>query len=314
MVITIDGHRSVGNDTRDERAVVKERAGLRTRVEFVPNYTRRRARAKGAGRVELASAGGAIPPRPVAVAAASFGTQDSMEVVIEDDDRTVIPDPLDAPWRHICALRITSNTGKHYVGTGWLIGPRTLVTAGHCVYLHDEGGWPTSIAVIPALNGNLQPYGAAVATRFRTTDGWKAHREAGFDYGAILLDDDAFATAGAFGFASLPDEALASTDANIAGYPADLDHATRQYFHSRRITSSSPTRLFYEIDTFGGQSGSPIWFNIDNRRIAVGIHTTGSSTSNSGTRITDEVFQNLRAWRETARPELQPQRREGARA
>jgi hypothetical protein len=34
---------------------------------------------------------------------------------------------------------------------------------------------------------------------------------------------------------SLAGDQITSTDANLAGYPADLDGASRQYFHARRI-------------------------------------------------------------------------------
>jgi glutamyl endopeptidase len=57
------------------------------------------------------------------------------------------------------------------------------------------------------------------------------------------------------------------------------------------------TRLIYDIDTFGGQSGSPIWQQTaEAGLIAVGIHTTGGVSSNSGTRITADVLGNLVKW------------------
>jgi len=270
---------------------------VRSRVEPVANYTRRIVPTRVRPGL-LAEVGGAAPGAPaVSASVASFGTAALLEVVIDDDDRTVVPDPLELPWRHICALRIVSQSGKEYVGTGWFIGPKTLMTAGHCVYLHDDGGWPRSIKVVPALNGSVEPYGEGVATRFQATEGWTKKQDTNYDYGAILLDQPLGRDAGWFSFAVLDDGDLEKNDANIAGYPYDLDHATRQYFHARRISSLSPQKLFYDIDTFGGQSGSPIWFNLDNgQRVAVGVHTTGSSTSNSGTRIIQEIYTNMKSW------------------
>lgn len=230
----------------------------------------------------------------------SIGGRAMIESVIGTDDRELVPDTTVSPWRRNCALRITSKSGQMYVGTGWFIGTRTVMTAGHCVYLHDDGGWPNSIEVIPGLDGSSRPYGSQTSTRFRSVDGWIKEQSSESDYGAILLDDEMGSTTGWFAFASLTDEELLAVDANISGYPADKDNATRQYFHARRILSLTPTRLQYDIDTYGGQSGSCIWLNVRGERIAVGIHTTGGSRGNSGTRINKEVFDNMKIWKNHA--------------
>ena len=66
---------------------------------------------------------------------------EAMEVIIGTDDRLRINDTTKAPWRRHCVLRIEFPSGKVYRGTGFFIGERTLATAGHCVYLHEQGGW-----------------------------------------------------------------------------------------------------------------------------------------------------------------------------
>jgi hypothetical protein len=99
------------------------------------------------------------PPEAVLdVAVASFGETNVLEAIIGSDDRVRVADNLMIanPWRQICALRIRSKTGKMYVGTGWFIAPRVLATAGHCVFLQNEGGWAQSIDVIPAKAGSSE--------------------------------------------------------------------------------------------------------------------------------------------------------------
>lgn len=56
-----------------------------------------------------------------------------------------------------------------------------------------------------------------------------------------------------------------------------------------KITDDSNYRLNYKIDTYGGQSGSPI-YQPSNYRV-VGIHTTGNSSTNSGVKVSDRLFQ-----------------------
>ena len=68
-----------------------------------------------------------------------------------------------------------------------------------------------------------------------------------------------FAACGAFGFAAASDGLLGRTALNLAGYPADRDDASRPYFHGRFARSVDAHFIQYEIDTWGGQSGAPVW-------------------------------------------------------
>lgn len=233
-------------------------------------------------------------------AAASFGGTDILEVVIGNDDRVRVADKLMKanPWRQICALRIRSKTNRTYVGTGWFIAPRVLATAGHCVFMQNEGGWAQEIEVIPGKAGESAVCGKITAKKFRAVDGWVAGQNRDFDYGVIVLPDGAIGTkVGNFAVRSLDDASLKGMDAKISGYPADRDQAAYQYFHERPLMSTTQTRLNYDIDTFGGQSGSPIWIDSENHGlVAVGVHTTGGASSNSGTRINSDVIGNLIDW------------------
>jgi glutamyl endopeptidase len=281
-----DDHRPVSSDDPELESVPtrkREARPLATMLEDVPGY----------GAAEPDAAAGAF----------------ALERVFGGDDRTLVPSTTDAPWRWSAALRIKPRQGdKHFVGTGWFIGPRTLVTAGHCVYMHDLGGFAESIEVIPGLDGTKRPFGSIVSRDLKSVSGWTAKRNSDFDYGVIVLPRAL--DVGAFAFAAVPEELLVSGDLNISGYPADRDGATRHYFHARRIVRASTRRLYYHIDTFGGQSGSAAWITIsreaaaqigvtptgDRTRVAVAVHSGGSTLSNYGTRITADVVENLKMW------------------
>ncbi|HVR37913.1 MAG TPA: trypsin-like peptidase domain-containing protein [Thermoanaerobaculia bacterium] len=277
-----------------EKAIVAEPAQpLATAVEDVPGYQK-----PGQGTARLRVIAGDEKGILVRDAAdVAFGNRLLMESVIGGDDRVAIRDTRQLPWRFICALRMHMRDGSDFVGTGWFIGEKTVMTAGHCVFVHDHGGFPERIEVIPGLDRTFRPFGSAVGRRFRAPQGWIDNADTNVDYGAIQLDTPLGRRTGFFAFGALSDAQLRETDANISGYPGDRDQASRQYFHARTIQQTNPTRLFYDIDTFGGQSGSPIFLNVSGRRVAVGIHTTGGSRSNSGTRITADVFNNMNTWR-----------------
>ena len=66
---------------------------------------------------------------------------------------------------------------------------------------------------------------------------------------------------------------------------------------ARLPKSVAPQVITYDIDTAGGQSGSPVWHYEAGRRTAVGIHTNGSSLGNSATRLTPALVAILNRWR-----------------
>jgi glutamyl endopeptidase len=94
----------------------------------------------------------------------------------------------------------------------------------------------------------------------------------------------------------LTDQDLVDHTASIAGYPGDKAAGTL-WLDSRKIASVSPRKVYYDIDTMGGQSGSAVYCLINNAPTAIAIHTYGDANINSGTRINEQVYENLIAWR-----------------
>ena len=221
------------------------------------------------------------------------------EVIIGKDDRVRVRQTNRYPWAAICSLRITARNGSVWTGTGWLIGKRTVVTAGHCVYIHSAGGWAREIEVIPGRNGTARPFGSVKATSFRSVVGWTKKRRSSHDYGAIILPKDVGSKTGYFGYAAYSDNTLKSMMVNLSGYPGDKRGRLEgtQWWHARRITRVSSRNVYYNIDTMGGQSGAPVWQLKKGKRYGVAIHATGSKTGNGATRITKPVFKNLKRWK-----------------
>ena len=58
----------------------------------------------------------------------------AIEAIVDYDDRVRITQTTLVPWRRLCALRIHFPSGSQARGTGFLVGPRAVITAGHCVY------------------------------------------------------------------------------------------------------------------------------------------------------------------------------------
>ena len=187
--------------------------------------------------------------------------------------------------------------------TGWLIGPDTVVTAGHCVHPGDGGAfYPVrQVRVYPGRNGNTSPYGSCGARWTASTVGWTRSARDDYDYGVIKLNCRIGETTGWYGF-FWTSTSLTGLPTTINGYPGDKPLTQWRSDDLVRVTQTR--RVFHQNDTVGGVSGAPIY----NRRAGCGIcgmavHAYGTygsppfSTNNHGTRITRAVFNNLLGWR-----------------
>ncbi len=223
------------------------------------------------------------------------------ETVHGPDDRVQITNTTAYPWRVHASLLITARDGSRWIGTGWFIGPHTLMTAGHVVYIKNSGvpgrdGWVRSIDVMPGRNGSSLPYGTVRSSNFRSVIGWTNSGDQNFDYGAIIIPTDLGNRTGWFGFGVFSDSDLLSSVGNISGYPGDKPSGT-QWYAARCIASVNSRKVYYDIDTAGGQSGSAVYRIINGGRYGVAIHAYGGATTNSGTRIVNPVFNNMVAWK-----------------
>jgi glutamyl endopeptidase len=235
---------------------------------------------------------------------ATYGPMSATESVLGPDTRIQITNTGVHPWRMHCSLLITANDGSQWIGTGWFIGPKTVVTAGHCVFIHAPGtprhGWVQSIRVMPGRNGATLPYGSVTVPRanLRSVTGWTVNGpNQEYDYGAMVLPTELGNQTGWFGFASYSDATLSPLTVNLSGYPGDKPSGT-QWYQSSPIAALGPRKVYYTIDTAGGQSGSAVYVIRNGSRYGVAVHAYGGSSSNSGTRITKPVFDNFQLWKQ----------------
>ena len=220
----------------------------------------------------------------------------ALEVIIGTDDRVQFTNTSAEPLRRICELRITFPSGRSFRGTGFMIGARSLATAGHCVYLHSEGGWARRVEVIPGANGTSRPFGSAVSTTFRSVAGWVNGKKPEHDYGCIILPTGSFGgrDLGKFGFTPLDSTQLLAKTAYLKGYPGDKP--SELWGMHRSIKTVTASTLIYDIDTVGGQSGAPVYIRTNGKRYVVGIHNYGNAGGNSATRLTTAVCTHLKKW------------------
>jgi len=211
------------------------------------------------------------------------------------DDRQQITNTDTDPFRWVCELTIHAANGTVWAGTGWLAAPNLVVTAGHCVYMQNQGGWATHVEIRPARNGTYAPL-EFTSTLALSVAGWVNDQDPASDYGALVLANNyAAQVPGYYGYATLADSEISREIVNVVGYPIDKAKGT-MWGHARMLSSATPDELIYLNDTYGGMSGCPVvkWDGEDFQ--VVGIHNYGDLAGNRATRITVEVFRNIQAW------------------
>jgi glutamyl endopeptidase len=227
---------------------------------------------------------------PVAPAVAP-GQEVGIESVIGADGRYQITGTTTYPYSAI--VHVTSSIGGC---TGWLIGPDTVATAGHCVY--GGGSWATNVVVYPGRNGSSTPYGSCGYRTLYTVNGWVNGSSPEYDYGAIKLNCTVGNSTGWFGY-RWQSASLTGQASYISGYPGDKPYGT-QWRSDDYVRITETRRIFYANDTYGGHSGSPVWnggANCSPCGIAIHAYGVGSNGYNGGTRITEAVFNNLTTWK-----------------
>ena len=243
------------------------------------------------------------------------------ESVFSPDDRSLIsfPSTINSPWSSICKLYVTFPDAAEFEGSGSIIGPGQdghgyhVLTAGHCVYDDDHGGWATYIQVIPGYDGaqtevyKQKPYYHAYVTGARTYTAWTQYADHKHDFAVCTLDRNIGDFTGWMDIATYPSSNSIYTGVlNTAGYPGDIDEGLRMYFDSDNGRVADEFNHWYYMDTAAGQSGSPIWYlnasTGESEILSVHAYGDDGSGSNHGTRINQEKYDDINTWLSTDTP------------
>ena len=126
-----------------------------------------------------------------------------------------------------------------------------MLTAGHCVYGPEVGGWATSIRVAPGRDDDERPFGSFTSQKFSTTQRWIDAQDPDFDYAVIHLTEPVGEKVGWFSIAARSAEELKAARVNISGYPADRGDGRQQWFDKNSVLAVTARRVFY--------SGRHLW-------------------------------------------------------
>ena len=209
------------------------------------------------------------------------------------------------------AIKFGNRWGR---GSGALVGPRHVLTAAHNICAHHipdiipNGTWAQAVEFLPALNGETIPFGKIDVTHAFIYKHWKERGEQNSDIALLLLKDPIGEKLGYYGIWSAENALLANAIVGITGYSGD-DGKIGQLLRMSNFRESdstrfpllvSPERIYYQIDTSAGQSGSPVSINEASPEgvhpFIIAVHAYGDSNGslrNSATRLTSDKFEWL---------------------
>lgn len=217
--------------------------------------------------------------------------------IIGTDNRQLITTTTTYPWRAMTKLYVTYPNNKTYGCSGTLIAAKYVLTAGHCVYNKDRGGYAKKIEVVPGLSGTYKPYGSVFSTKIRTYSNYTTNKDKNYDIALLTIDKSIGNTTGWLGYTYY--STINGVTGHLAGYPDDKG-GKNLYYHYGPISSSTSMRVSYSIDTYDGQSGSGVYRIINNKdRYVFAVHTHGLSsgvTTNSGTRLDSKKTSDIKSW------------------
>ncbi len=265
-------------DRRDKlpdlfRATLKSRpdnqalAGLKPIVEIVTAHSKAVDETKGQSDSEAAPSIAALPPATglqASVVAASFGEQTiSLSLARTKQDEVS---------RRICVIEVPGQS----IGTGFLIGPRQILTNRHVL---DEAlrRNANNIRAVFDHSGD-QSYESLPRKNILLKAPFTMDEVDGLDYAVLPLDADVEADRGFF--TACPQRLGDKSSVTIMGHPAQGTTALGlQYSWGMiRDINDESKRISYTAQTSPGSSGSPI-FNANFE--LVGLHYHGQAGVNN---------------------------------
>ena len=206
-------------------------------------------------------------------------------------DFEIIPDPEELPWRMNCVL-LFKQSGVYYMGSGFLIDPKHVLTAGYNVHEGQGGDWSTDIIVAPAYENNSMPYGVALGVGKSCFNGWINNSDLRYNIGMVELNRPMGAITGCFDY----DSGYSLEDHFFnAGYPAEapFDGGYMYVRHGTLDFSSDYFFGFYQ-KFYAGMGGSAVFVPFDSDNFVVyGVVSHGDNSTTNCVCITSSKKQEI---------------------
>ena len=182
-----------------------------------------------------------------------------------------------------------------------MIAPNVVLTAAHNIYNNSKKIEASLIEFIVECNGNEYKDSSKCKRVYYP----KAYKDGDDyeDYGLLILESNLGETYGYIGICN-EEKINSEVEYNVYGYPADKVRNKHKCFElwgmkgkGLKIQGGSRDVIEYNtIDTYGGQSGSPIYYIEEGFCYVVGVHVSGGGLVNEGTYLNKSRFTQIQKW------------------
>lgn len=236
---------------------------------------------------------------------ADFGSN-TLEGTHGKDDSVVVGNTEEQPWRPMVLLRMYMG-GRKFIGSGLLIAPNVVLTAGHNLFqLSSKKFFDSIVADVGLKNGKTGAQARAARVevcpgyeKFSPTDPLRSR----IDYGIIRCDTDALGKwvgkhVDVASQAPMPDAEYPPAIFSIAGYPFNDTPLALKTCAGKAIREKvEPQQFWYTMDSMPGQSGGPVFRWSPTRGFILGgIHVAGDTDDNRACRYSTAMQKQLQAW------------------
>ncbi|WNH09923.1 hypothetical protein RHP51_04240 [Thalassobellus suaedae] len=196
-------------------------------------------------------------------------------------------------------MEMTRGGGTRY-GTGILIHPRVVLTAGHNLAYYPNG----SVNNVNMYFGSIDSLNYEAKETLKLKRGKNKFYKSNYfifgnikrDYAIIILPDSIVYKKVKGHYNINPITELDANSVTITGSPGDKDlfeiwtETTKNFFISGNA-------LKYDLYTEVRNSGSPIWaLNDSNSYTVLGVHSRGYGSCSASVLITPKVYNQIKKW------------------
>ncbi len=216
----------------------------------------------------------------------------SQDVATTYSDFNQVSEVMSLPYRATCRIK-ADVYGNELVGSGYLAGPKVVVTAAHCVMNMDDNDnlFADWVAYPGYNNGRSYNDVSSGWSKIYYSSNWKSTHSPAYDWAICVLNSDIGNTTGWWGTYSYgSNSAMNNISVRLYGYPLDLARGALQYYSTGTISDTQNEYFYSSAKAIGGFSGGPYARTSDN--YVVGIchgYRDDNNNISIGVRITQEM-------------------------
>jgi V8-like Glu-specific endopeptidase len=218
-----------------------------------------------------------------------------------------ITETTNDPFNQICYIETYRDRiflrNRTYKSTGFLIAPNVILTAGHNLYSNKLSKVTNIKIVLGRYKENAAFDVIEIKGEFICQNTIIVHpnfkwNRINFDFGIVIIPDSVLEN-----IANWPSTVSFKLDKkyelkigdtlNVAGFPANNGYDGSLMTNESQICNNIiENKISHKFNTQTGNSGSPIWVNVNDERLIVGIHTY----ANSGTLLDKKHIELIQKW------------------